>query len=228
MLSLKNPFAKSTPTPSSTESSMPAENDPNKAVKRWQLEQGRTRKRVEELVGQLEAARVALAQSEQTLGERIADELDSTTATDAMKHAADHARALEVALAVATEKDATAQAELTDAELRASIAADDEVVETFLVSVVKLDTLLCGEQKSAAEGVSVALHAVRDQCEGDSGVMHQLGRFLSIYPTYLLHANAALVPKGRRYINDIDRDQKTLSIQALAVSYAMTHRHRSR
>lgn len=125
MLTLKNPFARSTPVPEPAGSSMPGVNDPNKAVKRWQLEQGRTRKRVEELMGQLEAARVALAQSEQTLGERMADGLDSTTATDAMKHAADHVRALAVALAVATEKDVTAQAELKQAERQVEIDAED-------------------------------------------------------------------------------------------------------
>jgi hypothetical protein len=116
MLTLKNPFAKFTSSPSPPGSSTPAVNDPHKAVKRWQLEQGRTKKRVEDLTVQLDAARLALAQSERVLGERMVDELDVTTDTAEMKQAGDRVHVLEAALAVARQKDEAAQADLKRAE----------------------------------------------------------------------------------------------------------------
>jgi hypothetical protein len=139
MLTLKNPFAKPTPATEPAGSSMP---EADKALKRWQLEQGRTRKRVEELMGQLEAARVALEQSEQTLGERMADGVDSTTATDAMKHASDHVRALEVALAVATKKDVTAEAELKQAERQVASDAEDAASARVLARAAEGEAIL--------------------------------------------------------------------------------------
>ena len=116
MLSFKNPFMKSTPAPEPAESSIPAVNESNNAVKRWQLERGRTKKRLEELTEQLEAARADLAPAMQAHGAALYEEKDSTAEALAVQQAGNRIAALEAALAVATEKDADAQTNLQLAE----------------------------------------------------------------------------------------------------------------
>ena len=162
MLSLKNPFARPTTIPAPAEFLMPEANEANKAVKRWQLEQGRTRKRVEQLRDQLQLARVDLAQSEQTLGERMAEGLDSTTATEAMTRAVDHVRALEVALSVATDKDEAAHAALKQAELQVSIEAETAACAVVLALGPRWEEILAAVRQIAidtalaADGMRVA------------------------------------------------------------------------
>jgi phage-related minor tail protein len=111
MLTLKNPFAKSTPATESAGSSMP---EADKTLKRWELEQGRTKKRVEELTGQLDTARRTLADAKQAYGEREIEGVDTTEAEAAMQRAEGRVRAFEVALTVAKQKDDAAQAELNN------------------------------------------------------------------------------------------------------------------
>ena len=62
----------------------------------------------------------------------MVDELDVTAATDAMHRAADHVRALEVAISVAIKKDDAAQAELQQAERDLVTAAKDAARERLL------------------------------------------------------------------------------------------------
>lgn len=123
MLSTKNPFAAST-----TEGpEMPAaSNDPGKALKRWQLEAGRTSKRIEDLDSQLATAVSACEQARYTYGARVESEEDSTDALATLTQAEGHIRACEAALTVAMEKDHAAQTELLLAERQASI--EKEVV----------------------------------------------------------------------------------------------------
>jgi hypothetical protein len=104
----KSPFATPTSTPS------PAMTDPNKAVKRWQLECGRNRKRVEDFASQLDVARQAFAKIST---ESVADErLDATAVADAITQAEKKVLALEAALKVALQRDDDAQAALKQAE----------------------------------------------------------------------------------------------------------------
>lgn len=115
----------STPPIQSKVESLPAD-DSHNALKRWQLEQGRTRKRLEELTADLEAARLALPQSEQALGEQMVDGLDTAIAREAMTRAADHVRALESAVTIAKQRDESALLELQKAEQQAH---DEKVAE---------------------------------------------------------------------------------------------------
>ena len=132
MLSLKNPFARSTTPPSPAESLTHDVNDPNKVVKHWQLEQGRTKKRVEELRVQLETARLTLAEAEQAVGSRLVEELDVTTATETMRQASDRVRVLDAAVTIAIQKDNEAIAALQQAERELKHAEQDEARERLV------------------------------------------------------------------------------------------------
>jgi hypothetical protein len=94
---------------------MPAMTDPNKAVKRWQLEYGRTRKRVEDFSSQLDVARQAFA----TISiESVADErLDATAVAGAMTQAEETVRTLEAALKIALQREKAAETSLQNAEM---------------------------------------------------------------------------------------------------------------
>lgn len=109
----KNPFATPTSTPS------PAGNDPHKNVKRWQLEYGRTRKRVEDFSSQLDAARQACTEADQLLGDRLFDGVEVNEAEAALTQAVEKVRRLEAALKVVIQRDEAAQAALKHAETEA-------------------------------------------------------------------------------------------------------------
>jgi len=130
MLSLKNALAKSSPAPSPAGSSMTAGNDPHKNLKRWQLEGGRARKRVEELSSQLDAARQAFAQiSRDSVGD---ERLDITAVTDAMTQAEKKVSALEAALKIALQREQAAEISLNNAEMEVKREARDAACERVL------------------------------------------------------------------------------------------------
>ena len=121
MLGLKNIFAESTTVPSPAEPEMPTLNDPDKAVKRWELEQGRTRKSVETLTAQQVALAEACEQAQRALGARLESGDDGIEAiADLTRHEA-QLRGAGLALKVAEEKDRAAQTELLNAKRHASI-----------------------------------------------------------------------------------------------------------
>ena len=216
---LKNPFAKTQPAPPAV--SAQAVSD---LVKGKQLLRGRTRVKVETLQAEVGTARVALAQAEQALGERMGDELDVTDATDTMKQAGDRVRALEVALAVAIQKDESALADLKDAERQEARAVDDETVAAFQAAVLELEGLLCGALNRAADKVGVTYTAVKDRSGSDTGVTSSLTDFRLWLPVYLHRSCASMIEGGKTYVAVIDKDKKTLSAFAGAVAYAMTRR----
>ena len=124
MLSTKNPFATST-----TEGpEMPTVNDPDKTLKRWQLEAGRTSKRIEDLDSQLATAVSACEQALSTYGARVESGEDATDALATLTQAEGHIRACEAALTVAKEKDQAAQTELLAAKRQAAIEREVEVL----------------------------------------------------------------------------------------------------
>ncbi len=135
---------------------------------------------------------------------------------------------LEAALTVARQKDDEAQRALADATRQAALAADDAVLTAYKAAALKMETLLCGEMKHAADELAAAHKAVADRCEGDTGVGGALVKFVEVYPTYLLHANSSLILEGRRYISDIDKDKKMLSVWTDNVAEAMSRRHKGR
>jgi hypothetical protein len=144
----------------------------------------------------------------------MGDELDVTDATYAMKQAGDRVRALEVALAVAIQKDEAALADLLHATRQASIEADDEANAAFKESVLELEALLCGEVKRGVDKVAAARLAVKDRSEGDSSVASALIDC------------SALIPEGRTYVKNIDEEKRPLSSWVDAVTYAMTYRRK--
>src|SRR5690242_15083016 len=120
MLNLeKNPFAKSTSTP--TGSSITAA---DKALKRWQLEQGRTNTKVKELKDKIDAAKVRRTEAEHAVGEQLVEGQDVTAATLVMNQASEQVRILESALAIAMQKDEAAQTALTEAQRQVTIEAE--------------------------------------------------------------------------------------------------------
>ncbi len=156
MLSLKTPFAKSTSTPSPAGSSM---TQADKAVKRWQLEYGRTRKRVEDFSSQLDAARQAFAQISH---DSVADEgLDITAVADAMTQAEKKVLALEAALRVAIQRDEAAQAALRDAAQHEKIEKEVAAVTQLKRVFLKVDQLFLDLARLTVDEAGPALNAAR-------------------------------------------------------------------
>jgi hypothetical protein len=159
MLNLeKNPFAKSITPPSPTGSSMTTA---NKAVKRWQLEQGRTNMKVQEIEGQIDAAKVRQTEAEQVVGEQLVEGLDTTAATLVMNQASEHVRVLESALAIAIQKDESAQAALKEAEAQAAIEGQVEVVAQLKQAMLKADQQLIDLERLVVDEIGPSLNAAR-------------------------------------------------------------------
>jgi hypothetical protein len=159
MLNLEtNPFAKSTSAPSSTGSSITAA---NKAVKRWQLEQGRTNTKVQEIEGQIKAAKVRRAEAEQAVGEQLVEGLDTTAATRLMNQASEHVRVLESALAIAIQKDESAQVALKEAERQAAIEGQVEGVAQLKRAMLKADQQLLDLERLVVDEIGPSLNAAR-------------------------------------------------------------------
>jgi hypothetical protein len=92
-------------------------------LKHRQLRKGTTRAEVERRTAERDAARFALAQAERAVGEQANDGLDTATAMTALSQAEQVVKENELALSVATQKDALAQAALKDAERTVAAAA---------------------------------------------------------------------------------------------------------
>jgi len=151
----KNPFATPTSTPS------PAGNDPHKNLKRWQLEGGRARKRVEEFSSQLDAARIELEQARQALGERMGDGLDTSAAETVLTQTQEKVRALESALAVAIQKEDAAQTALKRASRVAAIEAEVQVVAHLKSVSLKVDQLLIDLERLVVDELGPSLNDAR-------------------------------------------------------------------
>lgn len=162
MLSLKNPFKTTTAAPSPIEPERPTENDPNRAVKRWELEHGRTRKRLEELTSQQATAAAACAEARRTVGARMEQGEDGTIAMAALTQAEGQLRACELALTIAREKDQHAQSELRNAKHQA-------VIEGEVVALANLKLVVAPKVEEALgqlERVSTELAAALIQAHG--------------------------------------------------------------
>jgi len=159
----------------------------DKAVKRWQLQYGRTRKRVEDFSSQLDAARQAFAQISH---DSVADErLDITAVTDAMTQAKKKVRALETALKVATQRDEAAQAALRVAEEQ----VERELKRELLVSLEDAARAMDAWLDSGAPVVET-YHARRKavQALGDLTINTQLTVADASFKTYLFRTCAPM------------------------------------
>ncbi len=183
MLNLeKNPFAKSTSTPPSTGSSIPSA---DKAVKRWQLEYGRTRKRVEDFSSQLDAARQALTEADQLLGDRLFDGVDVSEAEAALTQAGEKVSRLEIALKRAVQRDEEAQVSLKQAQQLIEMEVAREKLTKQLAAGKKVDECLDGLRLAVTE-FSACRQAVLDL--GDPGINAQLNVADLSFKTYLFRA----------------------------------------
>jgi hypothetical protein len=125
-------------------------NDPLKNVKRWQLEYGRTRKRVEDFSSQLDAARQTRTKADQLLGDRLFEGGDASEDEAALRQAEEQVCRLEVALKRATQRDEAAQAELKNAETevrredaRAKLTRQQEAGRTIDRTLNRLGPEVC-------------------------------------------------------------------------------------
>lgn len=130
MLTLKNPFSQPQTGPE-----MPTVNDPGKAVKRWELEQGRTKKRIEDLDSQHAAATEARDQAQHAYGAQVESGEASEISLATLKQAEEHIRACEAALTIAKEKDRAALAALKDAKRQAGIEKEFEALAYLKLTV---------------------------------------------------------------------------------------------
>jgi hypothetical protein len=157
----KNPFAKSTSIPSPTSTGSSTRTAADKVVKRWQLEQGRTNTKVQELKDQIEAAKTRRAEAEQAVGEQLVEGLDATAATLVMNQASEHVRILESALAVAAQKDEAAQAKLKESERQAAIEAQVGAVAQLKRAMLEADQLLLDLERLVVDEIGPSLNAAR-------------------------------------------------------------------
>lgn len=208
---LENPFAaKATPPPDDpTETGSPLD-AAERTVKRWQLEHGRTRAKVETLQAEVGAAREDSKRTTQDEGRALYEERNSSEEALAAQQAESRVKALDAALAIAVQKNTEAEEALEQASRQVERAIDDEAVTAFLGAVVALEFLLCDAVNRATKEVAATHQAVAARCQGDTQVVYQLGKFLSYYPTYLIYYNAALINEGRRRVHDIHEEHKTL------------------
>jgi hypothetical protein len=167
---MKNVLTKMTPALPPAESSMITGNDPIKAVKRWELEQGRTHKRLEELTSQQATAAAACAEARRTVGERMEKGEDGTNAMAALTQAEEQLRACELALTIAREKDQRAQSELRNMKLQASIEAEVAALSRLKHIVApQVDDVLAQLERISGELAAALNHA----CVTGAGGQHQ-------------------------------------------------------
>lgn len=220
MITLKNPFAKSTTTPG------PSATTADDSVKGKQLLRGRTKARVESITAENEADRIAAEQVKHTLSEQLGNEQDTTETMSELAQIEGRIRAREAVLAIAVEKDCAAQVALTDATRQAAIAADDEANTAFKESVLELEALLFGAVKPAVDKVAKARLVVRDRSGGDISTGSAILDFDLWFKVYLHRSCAALIPGSDSYVPNIDKEGKRLPDWADAVSYNMRQRRR--
>ena len=163
MLGLKNPFTKSE-TP--TEPPGPSETSPLgvavKAQKRWQLEQGRTRARVDALSGEVVVAQGAEEVATKVLGSIREDGRDTSAALKEWREANDRVREVQAALAGATRKDHAALAELATANRLVTVETEfAALAQLKLVVAPKLDQLCAELTRLLTDELFPALDAAR-------------------------------------------------------------------
>ena len=191
MLATKNPFATTPPL-----ASVPAV---EAAVKGKQLLRGRTKARVESLTAELNAAQRELAQAKHTLGERMADELDITTATEAMRQVGDRVRVLESALAVARQRDDAAQASLKQAEEQVAIEAEVEVVARLKRVTLKADQLFVNLERLVVDELGPSLNEARGVLAKSAirdGELNFLPKLPLVFKQLLLLSVHTLIQEG--------------------------------
>jgi hypothetical protein len=96
------------------------------------------------LRAEVETAQLAVKQAERTVGERRAEDLDITSATEELRQVGDRLRALEAALCFAIQKDEAAQADLKQAEQQAQRELLREKLTKQLAAGKKIDKRLDG------------------------------------------------------------------------------------
>ena len=190
MLTLKKPFTKSSPeTPAAAEAS----------VKGKQLLHGRTKARVESLTAELNAARQALTQAEQAVGEQLVEGLDATASTDAMKQAADQVRILESALVVATQKDEAAHTALKEAQSQIAIQAEVNAVAQVKTVSLKVDQMLVDLERLIVDQLSPAMNMARGILATSGirdGELNFLPKLPSVFKQLLLLSTHTLTGEG--------------------------------
>jgi len=174
----------------------------DKAVKRWQLEYGRTRKRVEDFSSQLDAARQAFAQISH---DSVADEgLDITAVADAMTQAEKKVLALETALRFAIQRDEAAQAALRDAAQHEKIEKEVAAVAQLKRVFLKVDQLFLDLARLTVDEAGPALNAAR-LILTNSGILEGERNFLTEapleYKRHLLFAVHPLIREGYVPVN---------------------------
>lgn len=189
-------------------------------------QQKKTAAQVERLRVELAAAERAYTEAETAEGECLVDGRDATNATDARRKADDRVRAVKAALSVAMTKNQAALADLANANLQASIAADDAVVAAAKASAMKMETLLFGELKLRADELAAALQAVIDRSASDSGVGSARTDLGLWFPRYLHRACVSLIRDGQLHAEVIDKEPFSSWVDKVA--YAMTYRRKGR
>lgn len=225
---LKNIFAaKSTPPTDDPPETSSLVDDAQKAKERLELEQGRTRARMESLTAELDTARADLAHATQAHGGALYEEKDSTEEAAAAQQAGHRVAALEAALAVAIQKDDAAQAELQEAERQAERAADEEANLELKDATRELEAILVGLLKPSVDRVAKARLTVKNRSGADSATGSAIRDFDLWFKVYLHRSCAALIPGSDGYSVHIDKEGKLLRDWADAISYSMRLRRRS-
>jgi hypothetical protein len=209
MFSLKNPFKANTgPEAGSTIYPAVTRNDlvvkrsdikkANKPVKRWELEEGRTRKSVEEVKSQVDASRLREHKIQTALGEAMEDDLPDLLQD--LQQAQDQTKAFTAKLADLTAKHNAAKAELLNAKRNAErlilveteAEAIDEHKALALESEGKLIDLETWAKKMTASEARVLA------VSGGGTHTYFLAETKRQFEAFLLEAVSSFIGKGTR------------------------------
>jgi len=153
-----------------------------------------TTSRVEALSVELQAARADLVQAEQAVGDCLVENLDITTATNAMKQTSDRVRVLEIAVANAIQKDEASQAALKQAERQVSIEAEAAACARVLSLGMKGEEIIAAVKQFAID-MAVATETLR-QVGGNEKYAYSMNEIRGQFGLFLGLAKHPLTNNG--------------------------------
>jgi hypothetical protein len=187
-------------TPLTTYPDVPGDQAGNNAAvakKRWELERGRTRAKVEELTSLLASARKLAVDKNQVAGEIVVNGDDASMAISEAQHAENNVKILEAALAVSIQKDEAAQRELATAQRAAAIEAEVQVYRRLKEVATEIDEYLA-RGKALLEQRFVPAYNDALEIAGDSTAdVFTVKRVQGGLINQIYHKFAAVMPQGR-------------------------------
>lgn len=159
MITLKNPFSRSTTQPEPPSQPTPSVTAAIDALRGKQMLRGRTKARVESVTAELDTAELQLERARQALAD---DDLeDPTTAMESMAQAEERVRMLKSALTVAQHKDDEARAAEQDAKHAAEVEGKVAAVTHLKTVAEETDQKLADLERHLTSRLCPAIDGAR-------------------------------------------------------------------